>query len=149
MGAWEKAVASLGPVDGHNAQVSLDADPAAETDEYTGPCPSPARAWAPWVVVTSGVLAVGNAGEAARTMALAHEAREPREIGAVDGLRHIGPAHVVDDHDRGQAGEQLPALGQVGRDLQEDGRAIRAARLASLVTATAEGLIATPLPMSN
>ena len=64
MGTWEQAVASLGPAEGHDAEVRSDAGPTADANEYTGPCPSPARTWAPWVVATCGVLAVGNAGEA-------------------------------------------------------------------------------------
>src|SRR6516225_7170597 len=43
-----------------------------------------------------------------------HQALEEREVRAVDRLGHVGPAHVVDDDDRGQGREQVPALGQVG-----------------------------------
>ena len=96
MGAWEKAIASLGPVDGHRAQVSLDADLAAETDEYTGPCPSPARAWAPWVVVTSGVLAVGNAGEAVLNFVERHYQQQRLTAHPPDAAQIRDTLHAID-----------------------------------------------------
>ena len=45
---------------------------------------------------------------------LAHEAQEQRELRAVDGLRHVGSSHVVDDDGRRQRGEEVPAFGEVG-----------------------------------
>ena len=35
--------------------------------------------------------------------------QEQPELGAVDRLRDVGPAHVIDDHGRGQRGEEVPA----------------------------------------
>jgi len=40
---------------------SSDLRTDAEPGTYTGPTPSPARAWAPWVVIASGVAAIANA----------------------------------------------------------------------------------------
>src|SRR5690349_15967928 len=36
---------------------------AVPTTPYTGPRPSPARPWAPWVVAAAGVIALSNAAQ--------------------------------------------------------------------------------------
>jgi hypothetical protein len=96
MGAWEKAVASLGPVDGQNAEATSDAGLAAGEDEYTGPCPSPARAWAPWVVVTSGVLAVGNASAAVLNFVERHYQQQRLTGHPPDAAQIRGTLHAID-----------------------------------------------------
>ncbi len=44
---------------------------------------------------------------------LAHELHEQLELRPVHRQAHVGPAHVIDDHGRGQRGEEIPQLGQV------------------------------------
>jgi hypothetical protein len=39
--------------------------------------------------------------------------RNSANSGPSTGLRHVGPAHVVDHHRGGQRGEEVPQLGQV------------------------------------
>jgi len=52
---------------------------------------------------------------------LAHEALEEREAWTVDRPCHVRPTQVVDDDDRGQGREQVPAPGQViGFEVDDD-----------------------------
>src|SRR5271166_51832 len=46
---------------------------------------------------------------------VAHELEEQRELGPIDGLCNIRPAHVVDDYGGRQSGEEIQEFGQVHR----------------------------------
>ena len=59
--------------------------------------------------------ALGTGHLAPDVLVLVHEFEKQRELGAVDRLRHVRTAHVVDDDGRRQGGEEVPELRQVDR----------------------------------
>ena len=63
----------------------------------------------------SHAQALGAAHLAPHVLVLAHELEEQRELFAVHALAHIRATHVVHHHGGGQAGEEVPQLGQVHR----------------------------------
>ena len=59
--------------------------------------------------------ALGTAHLAPDVLVIVHEFEEAREFRTVDRLRHVRPAHVVDNDGRRQLGEEIRELGQVRR----------------------------------
>ena len=63
-------------------------DPRSESAAYTGPRPSPARPWAPWVIVTSAASAIGNAAVCVLNLIERHS-QQQRLTGTPPSVAHI------------------------------------------------------------
>ena len=64
---------------------------------------------------TGNRQALGTADLAPDVLVIVHEFEKAREFRTVDRLRHVRPAHVVDNDGRRQLGEEIRELGQVRR----------------------------------